>query len=114
MATYGKLIYNPRPPHECDAYHRAPYGANEGRNLYYQMIEPGAIWQCECGRYWLAKGYGTSGTMMWTDFRQRHLKKLAERHEGTLKKGMATGNGPAPTVPPTVVCYREDVGMEQG
>lgn len=102
----GKLIYNPEQPHRCDPEDAKTIAYRAGETL-----ATGAIWQCECGRYWLAKGYGTSGTMMWSDFRQRHLKKLAERHEGILKKGMATGTGKAPTVPSTVVCYREDVGM---
>ena len=107
----GKLIYNPEQPHRCDPEDAKTIAYRAGETL-----ATGAIWQCECGRYWLAKGYGTSGTMMWSDFRQRHLKKLAERHQNPPQttKGMVAGHGPLPRVPPTVVCYREDVGMEQG
>lgn len=68
--TTGKLIYNPPPPHECDVYHIARVDDSTSCNI-------GAIWQCECGRYWLAKRYWTDGSLGWTSSRQRHLRKLA-------------------------------------
>ncbi len=60
-------------------------------------------WQCPDCKKWMA---------WWVPTHE--CSDIKAKKKGTLKKGMATGNGPAPTVPPTVVCYREDVGMEQG
>ena len=104
-AMTGKLLYEPPLEHKCDPWRNA--GTHRR----------GSIWQCDCGLYWRAKYLGTSGDLVWTSHRQRHIKRLAERHQGTLKKGMASGRGPAPRVsypPPYNPNKNPITGIESG
>lgn len=73
--TGRMLKYGKSNPHKCDLPELGPGFEYEGRT-----VGVGAIWQCECGKYWIAIGldeYQMNG-FYWSDEDQAGI-----RHQST-------------------------------